>query len=84
MTWGGSDWPIAFATDIVASSRGGDLPGFRVEGQTSELAFGLHKNWEAGAARPYVGGGIAKIDTQLELNGVREDDTAPQRLPVIS
>ena len=76
VTWGGSDWPIAFATDIVASSHGGDLSFFQVEGQTSELAFGLRKIWEAGAARPYLGGGIAKIDAQLESNGVREDDTA--------
>jgi hypothetical protein len=76
VTWGGSDWPIAFATDIVASSHGGDLSFFQVEGQTSELAFGLRKIWEAGAARPYLGGGIAKIDAQREANGVREDDTA--------
>jgi hypothetical protein len=75
VTWGGSDWPIAFATDLVASSHGGDIPGFRIEAQTSELAFGVRKIWEAGPARPYVGGGIAKMDAQLELNSALEDDT---------
>ena len=76
VTWGGSHWPIAFATDLVASSHGADLLGIRINGQTSELAFGLRKIWEAGAARPYIGGGVAKIAAQLEQAGVKEDDTA--------
>lgn len=75
VTWGGSDWPIAFATDIVASSSGGDILGIEINDQTSELAFGLRKIWEAGPARPYIGGGIAKLDAQREAGGVTEDDT---------
>jgi len=75
VTWGGSRWPIAFATDLVASSHGADLLGITINGQTSELAFGLRKIWEAGAARPYIGGGVAKIAAQIEKPGVTEDDT---------
>lgn len=75
VTWGGSDWPIAFATDILASSAGADLLGFEYNDQSSELAFGVRKIWEAGRARPYIGGGIAKLDAQRERGNVTEDDT---------
>ncbi len=75
VTWGGSDWPIAIATDILASSGGGDLLGFEVNDQSSELAFGVRKVWEAGPARPYLGGGVAKLDAQREVNGVTVDDS---------
>lgn len=75
VTWGGSDWPIAFATDILASSGGGDLLGFTINDQSSELAFGVRKIWEAGSARPYIGGGVAKLAAQREVNGVTNKDS---------
>jgi hypothetical protein len=75
VTWGPADWPIAFATDILASSAGGDLLGIEINDQSSELAFGVRKIWEAGRARPYIGGGIAKIDAQREANGVTNEDS---------
>ena len=75
VTWGGSDWPIAFATDIVASSAAADIIGVEVKDQSSELAFGVRKIWEAGHARPYIGGGIAKLAVQREAGGVKVDDS---------
>jgi len=75
VTWGPSDWPISFATDVVASSAAADLIGVEVKDQSSELAFGVRKIWEAGSARPYVGGGIAKLAVQREAGGVKVDDS---------
>jgi hypothetical protein len=75
VTWGPADWPIAFATDILASSAGADLLGIEINDQSSELAFGVRKIWEAGRARPYLGGGVAKLDAQRERGNVTEDDT---------
>jgi hypothetical protein len=75
VTWGGSDWPIAFATDIVASSAGAEILGVEVNDRTAELAFGVRKVWEAGPARPYIGGGIAKLEAERKANGVTVDDT---------
>ena len=75
VTWGGDHWPIRFATDILGSSNGSDLLGTHFDGQTSELAFGLRKIWEPGAARPYVGGGIARITARIK-NGTNEETDA--------
>lgn len=75
VTWGPGNWPIAFATDIVASSAGADILGVEVNDQSSELAFGVRKIWEAGKARPYIGGGIAKLEAQREANGVTNKDS---------
>lgn len=75
VTWGPAGWPIAFATDILASSAAADILGVEVNDQSSELAFGVRKIWEAGAARPYIGGGIAKLEAQREANGVTRKDS---------
>src|SRR3989442_12977794 len=76
VTWGGARWPIRFATDLFGSSNGADLAGVHREGETSELAFGLRKIWEPGAARPYVGGGVARIAARTKRLGTEETDTA--------
>ena len=76
VTWGGARWPIRFATDLFGSSNGADLAGVHVDGETSELAFGLRKIWEPGAARPYVGGGVARIAARTKRLGTEETDTA--------
>ena len=75
VTWGPSNWPIAFATDILASSAGADIIGVEVNDQSSELAFGVRKIWEAGSARPYIGGGIAKLAVQREAGSTKVDDS---------
>ena len=68
VTWGGKTWPIAIATDLVASSHGGDVLGVEINARTAEWAFGVRKIWEAGAARPYIGGGIARMEAEKEIN----------------
>ena len=35
----------------------------------------MRKVWEAGPARPYIGGGIAKLEAERKANGVTVDDT---------
>lgn len=75
VTWGPADWPIAFATDVYGASASAPLLGFEVNDQSSELAFGVRKIWEAGAARPYLGGGVAKLAVEREVNDVSQDDS---------
>ena len=76
VTWGGARWPIRFATDLFGSGNTNDLLGTHFDGQTSELAFGLRKIWEPGAARPYIGGGIARIYARIKAGSTEETDTA--------
>jgi len=76
VTWGGARWPISFATDLVGSSNGSDLLGVRFDGETMELAFGLRKIWEAGVARPYLGGGVTRIGARKKQGANEETDTA--------
>jgi hypothetical protein len=75
VTWGPSDWPIAFATDVYGASASANILGFEVNDQSSELAFGVRKIWEAGPARPYIGGGVAKLAVEREVNNDTDDDS---------
>ncbi len=45
-------------------------------GRRSLAHLGLRKIWEPGAARPYVGGGIARLSARTKSLGVEETDTA--------
>jgi hypothetical protein len=74
---GGSNWPVLFAVDVLASH--GDWDGYiyrhktatidyyEEDVKTSELNLGVRKYWHAtGNMYPYVGGGLAYIRLRAE------------------
>lgn len=83
-------WPVSIAIDYSYSSDDDDLLiwdpflGFvdlDVEGNTSELSFGVRKIWDHfPIVRPFIGGGIAFIGAEIEESAfgysISDDDTA--------
>ncbi|HKY32259.1 MAG TPA: outer membrane beta-barrel protein [Candidatus Polarisedimenticolia bacterium] len=80
VSWGGDDWPILIATDLLLSADDDDEFGADVEARTAELDLGVRKIWEVDNVRPYVGGGIGLISAEVEvetpLGDVDDDDNA--------
>ena len=76
-TFGPSEWPVQVAIDILGSGSGSKAvfypePGVEIRGNelidsTFELDVGVRKIWRAGRARPFVGGGLAVIWGQQEV-----------------
>jgi hypothetical protein len=83
-------WPVSIAIEYSYSSDEDDMliwdPFFGyvdldIEGNTSELCFGVRKIWDHfPMVRPFIGGGIAFISAEFELSAlgdsVSDDDTA--------
>jgi hypothetical protein len=70
VSWGDESWPFLIATDYLVSN---DEQGI-FEGTTTELDVGVRKIWEKGRVRPYIGGGIAFINGEIEISGSGSDD----------
>jgi hypothetical protein len=84
--WSVGDWPIHLVAGILQSSRDetesfGPL-SVDEEVTFTELSFGVRKPWAvAGNARPFVGGGLTRMEGELELDvsgvgSLDEDDDA--------
>ena len=74
-------WPVSIAIDLLHSSDRATLEGFRFDGRTTELNLGVRKIWDHfPMIRPYIGGGLALINAELEGSsfGIRvsDDDTS--------
>lgn len=91
-TFGPSSWPVQVAIDILGSASGSSAvfypeSGVEIRGNdlidsTFELDVGVRKIWRAGGARPFVGGGLAVIWGQQEVEFspslvLSEEDEAP-------
>ena len=75
-----ANWPVSMAIDFLVSVDETTDAGFNVEGITSEINFGVRKIWEVAGnpIRPYVGGGLALINSEFTLTGflpVTDDDS---------
>jgi hypothetical protein len=76
-TFGPSSWPVQVAIDVLGSGSGSTAvfypePGVEVRGNelihsTFELGVGVRKIWRTSNARPFVGGGLAVIWGQQEM-----------------
>lgn len=74
-----TNWPISIAVDLLGSKETDSISGVDWEGKTSELCLGVRKIFtidRAGLFKPYIGGGLAFISSELEINGTSEDDSA--------
>ena len=72
------DWPVSIAIDLLGSSDDSTFAGFKVEGKTSELDFGVRKVWEfAGQPiHPFVGGGLGLIGAEYQVGPLSDSDTS--------
>ena len=82
--FGGAEWPIHLETGFYGSADEEDVFDnfLLLEGELSasvaEFFFGVNKTWEtSGKTRPFVGGGLATVTTDIELDtpiGDADDD----------
>ena len=59
---------------IMGSSDDDRVAGFDVEARTGELYGGIRKSFGDDAVRPFVGGGLAIINSEIEVVGAGSDD----------
>ncbi len=67
---------IGWEIGLLGSRDEGEQSGFDVEGRTGELYGGIRKSFPTENVRPYVGAGLAYIDSEFEVSGVGSDDDA--------
>lgn len=89
--FGGKNWPVYLAVGYSESEDKGELSSFPILGsvdldsQLSEWDVGVRKIWSVKPVRPYIGGGVAFIDTDAEVSSVlgsRSDSDSTQGLYV--
>jgi hypothetical protein len=76
-TFGPRSWPVQVAIDVLGSASGSTStfypePGVEIRGNefiqnTLEFDVGVRKIWRSGRVRPFVGGGLAVIWGQQEV-----------------
>ena len=78
---GGDDWPVWINVGLFGSNAEDDLTvDEEVEATTTELTLGINKTWTGQQFHPYVAGGLAFVNTEVEFRddfgSVEEDDSA--------
>jgi hypothetical protein len=68
----GGDFGVEFG--VLGSSEEDNAGGFRVKGETREVYLGVRKTLGESVMRPYFGGGVSFIRSDLEIVGTGEDD----------
>ena len=71
---------FGFELGVMGSNEEDNAGGFRVKGETRELYLGARKTLGESVMRPYFGGGISFIRSDLEIVGTGEDDDASPAL----
>ena len=81
-SWGGEDWPVLIATDLMGSRKSKSQAGSDYKSSTGEMDLGVRKVWNSGSQRrvhPYIGGGIAFGSGTAEVTSggvtTKSDDT---------
>lgn len=82
---GGDDWPIWINFGILASNGDDELGnGDEIEGSTMELYAGVNKTWTRHQFRPFVSGGFAYVNSDVEVRDdvdgdvlFEDDDSGP-------
>lgn len=75
------NWPVSLAFGYLKSSDDDTFLGIDVEGETSELYFGVRKVFEANpVVRPFVGAGLVNVSAEFTGSrggiSVSDDDSA--------
>ncbi|HET9251171.1 MAG TPA: outer membrane beta-barrel protein [Candidatus Eisenbacteria bacterium] len=75
---GGDDWPIWINLGLFSASDEEELDiDEEVEATTTEFSLGINKTWTRRQFRPFVAGGLAFVNTDIEIRDpdeVFEDD----------
>ncbi len=66
ISFGKKEWPVQIAIDLLGTGDSVKVAGIDIDGLTGELDVGVRKIWERGKARPFVGGGLAFLNAELE------------------
>jgi opacity protein-like surface antigen len=84
MSFGGYDWPVMLAVDLLASGADDDFSYYYynsallygyindadVKASSAEIDFGIRKTWEFAnnPTRPYIGGGLSAIHGSFDID----------------
>ena len=63
-------WELGF----MASGDDSNLFGFEVKGNTYEVYGGLHKSFGNAVVKPYIGAGVAYINSEVEVSGIASEN----------
>lgn len=66
--------PVGFEVGVMGSRSKEHAGGFEVEGKTGELYGGIRKSFGSDVVRPYIGAGIALINSKVDVSGAGDDD----------
>lgn len=69
------NWPISLTADILHSTDKEDYLGIEATGSTTEFDLGITKHWQTDSITPYIGGGAAIINAEVELGSYSQDET---------
>jgi len=75
-TFGGPEWPVHIALDLLGSADDTNDFGATVDASTSEFDVGIRKIWGKNKVMPFVGGGAAFVTGRLEVLGISVDDSS--------
>ncbi len=69
-SWGGPNWPVMIATDLLGSRKSKSQGGSDYKSSTGEMGLGVRKVWNSGTqgrVHPYIGGGLAFASGTAEV-----------------
>jgi hypothetical protein len=79
-SFGAASWPVLIAVDFFHGRDEVDDGPLTFTGTSQEVGLGVRKYWTKGRAHPFVGGGAAWIDAEVETDAPR---TAPPPGPAL-
>jgi hypothetical protein len=68
------DSVLGFELGFMASADDATVAGFDVKGKTYEAYAGLHKSFGSAVIKPYIGAGVAYINSEVEVSGFGSED----------
>jgi hypothetical protein len=79
--FGGDDWPVWINLGLFGSNEEEEISAVEeVEGTTTEFYVGVNKTWTGRRFHPYVAGGLAFVNTEVEfrddVGSVQDEDSA--------
>lgn len=74
MDFGGSDWPIHIAVDVLASGTEEKEDGLDFEATIVQIGLGVRKIWEVDSMRPFAGIGALGVRADAEIEGFDDSD----------
>jgi hypothetical protein len=73
---GGDDWPVWINVGLFSASDEDDIDiDEEIEATTTEFSLGINKTWTRNQFRPFLAGGLALVNTDVEVRtpGVIEE-----------